>query len=206
MKGLTKKQREVFSYILEYIQRNNYSPSFREIQSFFGFSSLGSVSKYINILSRKGFLTYEEKCGRSIMPTSWEKQDYLKSEIEVPFIGHISAVSNIETFPQAQMLNVSGCLIRSPNITYVLRARGSSLSDEMIADGDLLIVEARSEAYPLESIVGFVHGEKLVVRKYNPEGNYVRMSSISSNVKPIIVRSDDLTIHGVLVGLLRVYS
>ena len=51
--ALTKKQKEVLDYITEYVRENDYSPTQKEIQEFFGFKSLGSVQDYIKYLKHK---------------------------------------------------------------------------------------------------------------------------------------------------------
>ena len=54
--ALTKKQKEVLDYITEYVRENDYSPTQKEIQEFFGFKSLGSVQDYIKYLTNGGHL------------------------------------------------------------------------------------------------------------------------------------------------------
>lgn len=207
MKGLTKRQKEILDYIEQFIKKNRYSPSYREIQNSFGFSSLGSVAKHISVLKRKGVLVAEKKASRSIYPIveNPPENEHVSSEIELPFLGHISAGSPIETFAQTQTLAVPDFLVPTADTTYALRARGSSLHDEMIADGDIILVEARHEAHAEETIVGMINHEETVVRQYFPEGTFIRLSSLNPLVKPLVIRHEDLLVQGVVVGLLRLF-
>ena len=66
MKGLTRRQQEIISFVSHFIQTNRYSPSYREIQNHFGFSSLGTVFRHLAVLKRKGALSNEKNCGRSL--------------------------------------------------------------------------------------------------------------------------------------------
>ncbi len=205
MKGLTKRQQEMLSYIEEYITSKNFSPCYREIQHHFGFASIGSVAKHINTLKRKGVLVNEHYCGRSIAPIAKTGQNEKSLELELPYIGYISSNNSIETFPQSQTLAVPVFLVHNPEKTYVLRARGNSLHDEMIKDGDLLLVETRTDPADGETIVCNTKHHSTVIRQYHPEGNYVRLMSHSPQVPPLIIRHEDLFIQGVLISLLRLY-
>lgn len=207
MIGLTKKQQEILSFIQDFINRYKYSPSYREIMHHFGFSSLGSVTKHVDALKRKGFIVGEKQASRSIFPTQQALPERIPIEIELPFIGHLSAGLPIETFPQAQTLAVPEYLVQSREQTYVLRARGNTLQEEMIADGDLLLVEARNEAFEGELIVGILSGghPAAFVKKYYPEGNYIRLEGHTPRFKPWIVRHHEVQIQGVIVGLIRLF-
>ena len=60
MKGLTKRQNEIVHYISEYINIHRFSPSYREIMEHFGFTSLGTVYKHVQVLKRKGMIQAEK--------------------------------------------------------------------------------------------------------------------------------------------------
>jgi repressor LexA len=205
MKGLTKRQLEVLSFIENYINTHKFSPSYREIMKHFEFSSIGSVSKHIYTLKRKGFLDNEKQCSRSLKPKTFKGIGNPDFEVELPYIGYISANIPIETFPQSQKLAVPLFLVPNPRATYVLRARGNSLNDEMISDGDLLLVEPRTEVYDGETILANASHHKTLIKKYHPEGNYVRLASHSSQIPSVMIRYEDLQIQGILVSLLRLY-
>lgn len=204
MKGLTKRQSELFDYIQEFIKSRRYSPSYREIMEHFQFSSLGTVYRHIKVLKRKGVLAGEKYGGRSINVAEVAKPMNKHGELELPFIGHISAGQPLETFPQSQKLAVPDFLVRAPESTYALRAKGNSLNEELIADGDILLVEARSEAFAGETIVGLINDDATIVKRYYPEGNYIRLEGGEAQ-KPIILKSDDLVIQGVITGMLRFF-
>ena len=204
MKGLTKRQREVLDYVQDYIETHKFSPSYREIMKHFGFSSIASVSKHLSVLQRKGVISAEKNSKRSIIPTDNAENTSEPFHVDLPFIGHIMAGSPIETFPRTQTLAVPKFLINSPENTYVLRARGESLNREMIADGDLLLVEAKAEALAGETIIGTVEGIRTFVKQYYPEGNSARLTSHS--LDEITIRTEDLMIHGVVVGLWRLFN
>jgi repressor LexA len=203
MKGLTKRQEEILRYIEDFIQSNHYSPSYREIMHYFNLKSLATVHKHLEVLKRKGVILSEKKCSRSLFPTKELHHKNVSIEVELPLIGHISAGTPVETFEHAQTLAVPEFLVHDPEKTYVLRARGNSLNDELIADGDLVIVEARQEASSGETVVALINHQNTTVKRYHPEGNYIRLISQTSPHHPLIVRNSDVTIQGVVIGVLR---
>lgn len=206
MKGLTKKQHEIVSYIQEFITTHSYSPSYREIMLRFGFSSPGSVYKHIYILKRKGVLISEKQGRRSLAIASDPfVKPKLSLEVELPFLGYISAGRPIETLSKSQTITVPESFVNSPESTYVLRVKGNNFEEEQMADGDLLIVEARQNAYPGQTIVVLVNQTDTLIKRYYPEEDYVRLESRTSMHKPIILRSKDIKIQGVVVTLLRMY-
>lgn len=205
MKGLTKRQREIVDYIQEFIANNRYSPSYREISQRFGFASLGSVYKHVNALKRKGAITNHSKTSRSITPSNDVLSLSSSSSIEIPFIGHIAAGRPIHTLSQTQLVSIPNNFAHVSEKTYALRIQGDSFNEELIGDGDMLIVEARQQAYPGETIVALINGNDTIVKKYYPEGDHIRLLGAYSEHHPILLRLEDLQIQGIVIGLLRNY-
>ncbi|MBA3722788.1 MAG: repressor LexA [Parachlamydiaceae bacterium] len=203
MKGLTQKQRDILNFIQNYIKEKNFSPSYRDIMEHFSLTSPGSVYNFIQTLKRKGALSNEKQCSRSLMPTETIVPKSSESEIQLPFIGNISGGIPIEMFVQSQTLTIPALLVPHPENTYILRAEGSSLNEELICDGDLLLVEARQEAQPGEIIVGLINQNETIIKKYYSEGLYIRLEGHTHH--SLTVRAETLLVQGVLVGLIRTY-
>lgn len=205
MKGLTKRQRELVDYIQEFIVHNRYSPSYREIGQHFGFSSLGSVYKHITTLKKKGVLFNESKVSRSLTTAEEPISAPTGSETKVSLIGQIAAGIPIQTFPQIQQIQVPASYVHCPDKTYALRAHGDSLTEEMIADGDILLVEARQDAHPGETVIALINEHDIIVKKYYPEGDFVRLVSAHAHHHPILLHQEDVVIQAVVVSLIRLF-
>ncbi len=201
MKQLTKKQHEVLQYIKDYLQTHQYAPSYREIMQHFSFTSLGTVYRYIQVLKSKGFLEAKKRSSRSLIP--FKDSTSNPSELSLPFIGYISSGEPIVTFSKSQAFKVSRSLVQVPESTYVLQMRGDSLVDELIADGDFLLVEARQEAHSGETVVALLNQNEIIVKKYFLEDAYIRLVSQNPHNHPLIVREEEFYIQGVVVALIR---
>lgn len=203
MKPLTKKQYEVLQYIKDYIHTHQYAPSYREIMQHFSFSSLGTVHGYIKILKEKGVLETKKQSSRSLALLKEQNVKPVTTGLSLPLIGYISGGEPIGTFSKSLSFEVPHSLVEIPEATYVLKVQGDNLVDELIADGDYLIVEARQEAHSGETVVAMLNQHEIIVRKYFLEEAYVRLVSQSPHNHPLILREDDIMIQGVVVGLIR---
>lgn len=203
MKGLTKKQASILTFIDQFIQENGHSPSYREIQHQFQLASLGSVYTFIKVLKRKGAIQGDAHASRSLNIASDVMSSKKFSKATVPFVGYIAAGFPIETFPKTQIVNVPESFIQNPEHTYALRAIGDTLHEELIADGDLLIIEARQTAVPGETVVGTIHQHQVFVKRYFPEGELVRLEGRNPQLRSELFTLKDVRIQGVLLGVLR---
>src|SRR5246500_2554027 len=98
--AITKRQRQVYDFLHDFIQRNGYSPSFEEIGDGLGLSSLATVHKHISNLERKGLLRRDYNRSRSIdliAPKGKLKQTLNGSTgMVIPLMGRIAAGRPIE--------------------------------------------------------------------------------------------------------------
>ncbi len=208
MKGLTKRQRDIVNYIQEYIAAQGYSPSYREIMKSFGYSSLASVYKHIQVLTRKGVISNEKHCPRSLAVHNDMPAPTNSSHLshDVPLIGQISAGLPIETFPKITFVPVSNLIIPSPENCYAFQIRDNTLINDFITDGDIIIVEANQDPAPGDLIVASIRNNETIIKRYYPEGLYIRLEAPHSNNVPITIRNDEISVQGTVKGLMRLYS
>ena len=65
---LTKREQDVYNYILEYRKEKRFSPSMREIAEGIGLHSASTVHVHIHHLINKGWLLPCEQLNRTIIP------------------------------------------------------------------------------------------------------------------------------------------
>lgn len=206
-KGLTERQRAILSFIEEFIALHNYSPSYKEIQKHFGFSSLGSVYKHIHVLKRKELLSSEPHCSRSLVPTKQTKieKQVISEELKIPFIGQLSPGQPIELFLDWREVAVPPSLVKDPDQSYVIEIKGDSFASDHLLDGDLLIVETTRDALDGETTLALIREEETMVRTYFSEGIYTRLESRNPDIHPIVVPNEDIEVQGVIIGLIRLF-
>ncbi|MFQ6112178.1 MAG: repressor LexA, partial [Nitrospinota bacterium] len=84
---LTRRQREIFEFIRDFIERRGYSPSIAEIGESFGLSSPATVHKHLQNLASKGLIRRDWNRSRAIELVEEERAE----ESEVPLLGLIAA-------------------------------------------------------------------------------------------------------------------
>lgn len=63
---LTKRQAEIYQFIVGHLDEEGYAPSYEEIAGVFGFHSLSTVWEHLNNLERKGWIRREYNTSRAI--------------------------------------------------------------------------------------------------------------------------------------------
>ena len=66
----TKKQRELLTYISNFIAEHGYSPSYREIMSGLQYTSVATVALHVNSLIKRGHLRKRDHSARSLELTN----------------------------------------------------------------------------------------------------------------------------------------
>lgn len=202
MQGLTKRQREIVDFIEGYLSEKRHSPSYRDIQTHFGFSSLGSVYNHIQSLKRKGVLPENTQQSRSLAPLSTQKTE----GVEVPLIGRLRGGMPIETYPQVSMLLVPSYMAVTPHSCYGLRIVGSELEEEWMRDGDMLIVQSKTSFDEGELVLAQVGGQTTLIKRGFLLSPYIRLESANPEVQPLILREDHVQILGTVLSLIRNYQ
>ncbi len=207
MTGLTKKQKAIYDFIQQFITQNGYSPSYREILGHFELSSLGTVYKHLSALRRKGIVSSEAKCSRSIKPLLTPHNAATQaSELTIPFIGQITETLEIEFFSEVHQLSLPSFIVANPSATYILRISGNAWMDEQISDGDLVVIDTQREVNPNETVVARINGQQIAIQRAYPEGQTIRLIGGKPGSVPLLYKADQVEIQGVVVAVIRLYN
>ena len=198
---LTKRQKEILDFLKTFIDDNGYAPSFEEICSAFGYTSLATVHEHLTNLAAKGYIRKAYRESRSI-----EFPPEAEPSVPLPLLGTVAAGQPIEAVEDSETLAIPGEMIRQGSDHYVLRVSGESMIDEQIRDGDHIVVSARQTADDGEMVVALVGNEDATVKKlYRESGNRIRLQPANAAMEPIIEDAENVRVRGVVVGLLRTY-
>jgi repressor LexA len=200
---LTKRQREILNYLTAYSDQNGYAPSFEEIAEQFSYNSLATVHEHLSNLERKGYIkrSYNESRAIEILPS-----EATPHAVELPLLGNVAAGLPIEAITNQESLAVPDTFVGRGGSHYVLRVRGNSMIDEQIRDGDFVVVNERQRADNGETVIALLKGDSATVKKYYRERDgRIRLQPANDAMTPILVDEDEVTIQGVVVGVLRRY-
>ena len=203
MTYLTERQRDVLAFIEKNLDQRGVAPTLREISEKFGFASTASAQKHIALLENKGFLKREKHQKRGLVLAHRPPTDG-PSEIELPLLGLVAAGSPIESIPDPEPVSVPPDFVRAGE-NFVLKVRGESMIEDGIHDGDLVVVQSTAEANDGDMVVALVDSEVTLKRIFRQAPGTIRLQPANSEMAPILVAADTVTIQGIVVGLLRRY-
>ena len=200
---LTKRQREILNYLTLYTEQNGYAPSFEEIAENFSYNSLATVHEHLSNLERKGFIkrSYNESRAIEILPS-----ELVPKAIELPLLGAVAAGVPIEAIAHQETIAVPDTMVHKAGNHYVLRVRGNSMIDEQIRDGDFVVINDRHSADNGEMVIAMLHGNSATVKKfYRERDGRIRLQPANETMAPLYVHENDVTIQGIVVGVMRRY-
>ena len=206
--ALTRRQREIFDYISDFVESRGYSPSLEEIASAFGLSSVATVHKHVRHLVDKGYLRKAWNRSRSVEPVPpAADEDEAPPSVSLPILGSVAAGSPIEAIePEAgaaETFAVPAEMVPRSRDHYVLRVRGDSMIDDQICDGDLVVIEGRREARNGETVVALVDGAEATLKRFYRDGPEVKLVPANQTMSPMHFHASRVEIRGVVRGLIR---
>ena len=205
---LTKRQKEVLDFLVSFVNKQGYSPSFEEIAKALRLTSLATVHKHIGTLERKGFIRRGYNQSRSIevtqLPKSVREQVIERHSVELPLAGRIAAGRPLEAVEAHETFSL-GEFARGGN-SFVLQVKGNSMVEDHILNGDFVVVEQTQVANAGEIVVALVGGDDATLKRfYREPGGKIRLQPANSEMDAIIVPASDVRIQGRVIGVLRKY-
>jgi repressor LexA len=203
--NLTPKQLQILKLIRDSRVRRGFSPTMQEIADELGVSKV-TVFEHVEALIRKGALVREANKARSLSIAEGVVVPDEEQPLRFPLVGRIAAGHPIEKFEDADELDITdmmGPRVGQVGPTFALRVEGESMRDEGILDGDYIIVERRQTARNGERVVALLPDGSSTLKRFYKEGGHIRLQPANPDFEPIIVK--DVTIQGVVIGVLRTY-
>ncbi|NQZ31936.1 MAG: repressor LexA [Oceanospirillaceae bacterium] len=196
---LTNRQTDVFNCIKDHIEETGYPPTRADIAKKLGFKSTNAAEEHLKALAKKGAIEIIPGTSRGIRIPNYEQHN-----LGLPIIGRVAAGSPI----LAQEHIEEHCTISSnffnPSADYLLRVQGTSMKDIGIMDGDLLAVHQCKEARNGQIVVARIDDE-VTVKRYQRDGNIVRLIAENEEFAPIVIdlTHQEIAIEGLGVGVIR---
>lgn len=211
-KQLTERQREILKFIEEFIEENNYPPTYREIAAKFNIASTFGVKRHIDALIKKGYLLSGNNTSRTLSlvnPKSLSQNSHPDEDnsFEIPLVGRVAA-----GFPVLAEENIEGTitvgksLIRNGNNVFALKVKGDSMIDAGILENDIVIVSIQKNVKNGDIVVAMLEGETTLKRF---EKNSTGINLIPENkAYPVIPVNNfaEFSIIGKVIGLIRNYN
>lgn len=201
---LYRKQKQIISFLKEYIEKYSYSPTLGEIAEEIGVSSLATVHEHLGALVKKGVIKRFDGAVRGIEVLDAKLSNVLQG-IELPILGFIAAGQPIMSYtdPDAT-IKISPTMISGSRRSYVLQVKGDSMIEDGILDGDYVIIEEQNTAMNGDIVVALLDNGLATLKKFFREFHRIRLEPANSAMSPIYVDDpDSLRIQGKCTGVIR---
>src|SRR6266446_4629325 len=200
----TQRQKEVLDYITRFLAKHGHEPSYAQIARYFGVSSKATIAKHISALEKRGLIKREHEPGRFTLAVRVEEAAP-DAVCEVTLLGRIAAGAPIEAIEDIELICVPRFLLGRvrPERVYALRVKGDSMIDEHICDGDIALIENRTEAREGEIVVALIDRTRATLKRLFHFGDEVELRPSNAQLEPIHVHASRVEIQGIFRGLLR---
>lgn len=199
--ALTRRQKQVLDFLVGFINKHGYSPSFEEVGASLDLSSLATVHKHMQTLERKGFIRRGYNQSRSvevvavpgdvpfaktaIQPFPRPKTAANKGSTNLREIVPLAPALGKMQFPLLGRIAAGqpveaianpetfslGDFASGKGNIYVLRVKGDSMIEDHICNGDYILVEGADTADNGEIVVALTGGTDATLKRLYREPN-----------------------------------
>jgi len=223
---LSKRQQHMLQFIHESIEAESRPPTIREIGGALDISSTSVVNYNLNRLKEKGLLDRDKTVSRGLKLTEPAREllglvtvgaaetvarvaEQIGNLVRIPILGNIVAGSPIDVssdtfsiYDEEDTVELSDSMLPGrKEEMFALRVDGYSMIDDMISDGDIVILQYQETANDGDIIAAWVEGEGNTLKRFyrDRERGMVRLQPRNPSMEPIYVLPDEVKIQGKLV-------
>ena len=205
MVELTQRQKDVFEYMKEYISKNGYAPSVREVCDALNLKSTSTAHAHLTQLEKKGYIfrnNAKPRTTKILFGTDPREDGNSERMVSIPVVGNvaagipITAVENIEEY-----ITLPYSLLGSEDV-FILNVKGDSMTNAGIFDKDRIIAQKQNTANNGDIVVAMMEDEA-TVKRFFAEKDRIRLQPENENYEPIYAK--ELDILGKVIGVLRMF-
>jgi repressor LexA len=204
--ALTERQRQILHVIEKSMQDRGYPPSVREIGEAVGLNSPSTVHNHLATLQKMGFLRRDPTKPRAIevrFDTNSEVAMERRPSRHVPLIGDVAAGTNVLAQQNVEDLIPLPTDFTGEGDLFMLRVRGDSMIDAGILDGDFVVARQQQVADNGDIVVAGIPGDEATVKTFKKSGNSITLVPANASMKPMVFTSDEVTVFGKVVTVMR---
>ncbi|HEY8226911.1 MAG TPA: transcriptional repressor LexA [Pyrinomonadaceae bacterium] len=201
----TQRQKDILDFITRFLERHGHQPSYAQIARHFGVKSRATIAKHITALEKRGLLARQHEDGSFGLNVKVEDTTS-DSLCEVKLLGHIAAGAPLEVVDDEERIPVPRFLLGrvKPDRVYALKVKGDSMIDEHICDGDIALIENRTDARDGEIVVALLIEEnQATLKRLYRRGVNVELQPANSQLQPLTIPASQVRVQGIFRGLIR---
>ncbi len=195
--ALTDRQQSVYEFIRDKIVNRGYGPTVREIGEQMDIRSPNGVMCHLRALERKGMIRRAANKSRAIELVQSGTPPVRSTSL--PMAGRVAAGLCSLAIEQNETIDLGEMLVRDDR--FALEVTGDSMIDAHIADGDYVIIQKQSYAYPGQIVVAQTEEHEATLKYWFPENGRIRLQPANRKMQPIYV--DNAEVKGIVIGVVR---
>jgi repressor LexA len=212
---LTKRQQEIWEFLVRYVDAHGYPPTVREIGEEVGLASPSTVHAHLANLERAGLIKRDPTKPRALELTGRVRG---AGTVRAEPAGHDAGM--VHALPLLGQIAAGGPLLAEQNVDayisvpeplskggeeFLLRVRGDSMQDAGILEGDYVVVRRQQDARDGEIVVALVgddeSADEATVKRFFRDGTRVRLQPENDSYEPIYAAHVDIL--GKVIGVFR---
>ncbi len=219
---------KTLEFIKDFLDKNGYPPTVREICNNVGFKSTASAQYYLDKLEEQGEIRKGDNKNRAIeivnktstnsvidnnisVVSEIEENNIVNSKevfsnlVTIPMLGNVAAGAPLF----ADVENDTSYTVPSDYFNcrgqmFLLNVKGESMKNIGILNGDLVLVKQQNVAKDGDVVVAQIDNNEVTLKRFYNCGSYIRLKPENDEMSDIIVTSDrEFRILGLAVGLMR---
>ena len=196
--ALTTAQKELYDWLVDFIEDRHHSPSIRQMMHAMGLRSPAPIQSRLRHLQEKGWIKWQEGQARTL-------QLIEESISGVPVLGAIAAGGLVETFDDVQETLDFDSVLQLKGL-FALTVNGDSMIDSFIADGDIVLMEPVNDPSRLRNgtvVSAMVPGLGTTLKHFFRSGSLVRLEAANQAYEPIEIEAEQVHVQGKLAAVWR---
>jgi repressor LexA len=195
--------------IRDLTQRNGRPPTNREIGEEVGGKSTGHIDYHLRYMREQGIINHEPRKSRGITLVHPTIPMDIPRPVRVVLAGQIAAGAPIEANEiRDEYIDLAEGLAAGGDV-FALRVKGTSMIDDHIDDGDIVLVRRQTSANNGDTVVALLFnganeaGEATLKRFYHDRSGKIRLEPRNPTLQPFLVAPNEMQIQGKVIAVLR---
>lgn len=204
MRPRTRRQKEIFDYISEFVENRGYEPSYQQIAKHFRINSKSAIAKHIAALESQGLIRRRRENGAFSLQLPPKVEAFSDSLCEIEWLDvpvGDDAAEEWETRPLLLPKFMLG--YAAPARIRAFPVGDDAMIEKQIRHGDIALIEEKSFARDGDTIVAVIEKSRSLLRNFYRDGAFIELRPTNDEFDKLRLPANRADIRGVFRGLLR---
>jgi repressor LexA len=201
MEPLTRAQKELFDWLVSYIDETQHAPSIRQMMRAMNLRSPAPIQSRLERLRNKGYVDWTDGKARTLRILHQKPKG-------VSILGELKGGELIEANAE-EVEKIDFAPLMKKSSAFALKAMGNDLVDDAIIEGDMIILRSVSGDETIEDgalVAASAKGGKIAIKRYYQDGSKVILKASNNKGPGQEMKASEVEIQGILIGIWRNFA